>query len=204
MLHEELVKSKAKPASFGVMLTNDSDEILVMLEEYSSTEADDTWTQSTLDLSKYAGKTVRLAFASDMVLNNVSSFFVDDVSLVSCTKGGGGGQPSNTKGVEVQGKITDAATGKAIEGATMYILAPGKTVKQVWADGKVSKGEYISSAVTDKKGNYIIPDLLERGQSYGAIVIAKGYKAAGSDNVMQFDTKTVSPYSLNAKLDKGF
>jgi Zn-dependent metalloprotease len=203
-LHEETVKSKAKAATFTVLLTDTNDDVLETLEEFSSTDGDDEWRQSTLDLSKYAGKSVRLAFASDMVRNNVSSFFVDDVTLQGCAKGGSGGSPSNAKGVELQGKIVDASTGKAIEGAAVYILAPGKTVKQVMADGKVSKGEYIAAAVTDKKGQYIVPDLLARGQNYSAVVIAKGYRSAGSDNILKFDDKTASPQTLNAKLDKGF
>ncbi len=203
-LHEELLKTKAKPAEFSVLLTDADDQPLEELEKFASTDADDTWKQSTLDLSKYAGKTVRLAFSAAMARNNVSSFFVDDVSLVGCSKGGGGSQPSNTKGVEVQGQVTDANSGKAIEGATVYVLAPGKTVKEVWADGKVSRGEYLTSAVSDKKGNYITPDLLPRSQNYGVIILAKGYKAAGGDNVLKLNAATASPYALNAKLDKGF
>jgi hypothetical protein len=199
-----VLKSTAKDAAFGVLLTDASDDILDTLEQFSSSEGNDKWVQSKLDLSKYAGKTVRLAFASDMVRNNVSSFFVDDVSLQSCAKSSGGGQSGSAQGVEVQGQVTDASTGKAIEGATVYILAPGKTVKEVYSDGKVSKGEYVTLAVTDKKGNYIMPDLAARGQNYGMIVLAKGYRPAGGDNVLKFTDKTASPYTLNAKLDKGF
>ena len=203
LLHEELVKSTAKDAFFGILLTDADDNVLEVLEEFSSTQGDDQWRQSKLDLNKYAGKTVRLAFATDMVRNNVSSLFVDDVSLQSCAKSGGA-QTGSGQGVELQGKVTDASTGNAIEGATIYVLAPGKTVKQVMADGKVSKGEYLTSAVSDKKGNYIAPDLLARGQSYGVVVIARGYRSATRDNILKFDDRTTSPAILNAKLDKGF
>ena len=202
-LHEELVKSKAKEAAFGVLLTDTNDDVLETLEEFSSAEADDEWRQSSLDLSKFAGKTVRLAFASAMVRNNVSSFFVDDVSVQACAKAGGA-QAGGAKGVQVQGKIVDASTRNGIAGATIYIVTPGKTVKQVMADGRVNKGEFLTSAATDKKGNYILPDLLARGQSYGIVIIARGYRLAGGDAILKIDDRTPSPQTRNAELDKGF
>jgi bacillolysin len=190
-LHEEFNQDDGskEPATFSALLANTDGDILADLEDFTSDKADDAWGQSALELKKYAGKTVRLAFVANMVTNNISSFFVDDVSLLACTTGAPPTPPPNggSEGVTVSGHITDYNTGDGISGATVYILNPGTSATDAADDNRVTEDEVYSSGVTDRDGLYSLDKPLERGQTYSAIVIAQGYYSIIADDVLQVD-----------------
>ena len=50
----------------------------------SDANATDTWQQTTVDLSAYAGQVVQIQFAAQTDTTLVTDFFVDDVSLMAC------------------------------------------------------------------------------------------------------------------------
>lgn len=77
----------AEDAKFSVLLANTSGDTIATIEELASRQGDDTWRQARVDLKKYAGKTVRLVFSAENPRGNVSSFFVDDVTMAVCTSG---------------------------------------------------------------------------------------------------------------------
>jgi len=114
-------------AMFRAELTNENGDVLSTLEELSSAQGDDTWRQAKIDLSKFAGKSVRLTFSAQNPRGNVSSFFVDDLSLAACTSGAGPAKPPapSQSGVIVEGTITNVDTGRGIAGAQVFILKPG-------------------------------------------------------------------------------
>ena len=69
-----------------------------------------------------------LAFHSENPTGNISSLFVDDVTLLACTTGGGGPSAPKTKSQEqvyLEGTVTNSDTERGIEGAQVFILKAG-------------------------------------------------------------------------------
>ncbi len=63
--------------------------LLTTLNTYSNDSAESwLWNNANVDVSSYAGQTVQLRFYGKNDANNETSFFVDDVSLQTCTSGG--------------------------------------------------------------------------------------------------------------------
>jgi len=58
--------------------------LLQILEVLDNRATRNQWTQSTSDLAAYAGQTVRLHFQATTDSSEVTSFFIDDVSLSVC------------------------------------------------------------------------------------------------------------------------
>ena len=80
---------------------------------------------------------------------------------------------SSRDGVEVQGRIMDADTGKGITGATFVVLNPG-TDLTYWLNAP-SEADIYTLAEANSHGEYILPDLLERDVTYPAVAMATGY-----------------------------
>lgn len=91
--------------------------------------------------------------------------------------------PKKSKGVQVTGTIKDADSGKVIVGALFIVLKPGVT----YADWENDDQVY-SMAKTDSKGKFVLPDLLERGQTYTLVAGLKGYVPVHQDNVKVSET----------------
>jgi bacillolysin/thermolysin/neutral peptidase B len=183
-LHEEFAERGGETESqFSVLLANTDGDIIAELEVFSSAEANEDWAQSTISLNKYAGKVVRLAYTADMTQGNISSFFVDDVSLLGCT-GDAGPTPQPGGGIEVSGQITDYNTGDGIEGATVFVLDPAITASEAADDGRVTRDEVFSMGVTDRSGYFTLDTPLARDTVYSAIVIADGYYAIIADEAI--------------------
>lgn len=176
---EENANPGAPDAFFSAVLADTDGNVIAALEEFASSEANQKWAQSTIDLSEYAGQKVRLAFTADMVRGNLSNFFVDDVSVLGCT---GAQSPVTTTGgptVAVTGTITDSRTGKAIEGVEFYVLTV--SVAEASKDGRLSSDEILASGTSDRRGQYRLDTKLPRGQSYNVVIIAAGYKTIAVD-----------------------
>lgn len=68
---------------------------LATLKTYSNLDKTSGWLQSSaINLSPYAGQTVRLQFTVNTDLENSSSFFVDDIVLTSTAGSGSGDTPT--------------------------------------------------------------------------------------------------------------
>jgi bacillolysin/thermolysin len=196
---EENAESGAPDAVFDALLADPkSGDVIATLEELASSKSDEKWAQSTIDLSGYAGKKVRLAFTANMVRGNLSNFFVDDVSVVACTTAAAPVTGGST--VTVTGKITDAASGKAVEGATFYVLKV--TVAQATKDGKLSADEVLAKGVSDRKGAFKLDKKLARGQSYNVVVLANGYKTLAVDNAFEILANDPDPLDLDVQLQR--
>jgi S1-C subfamily serine protease len=94
--------------------------------------------------------------------------------------GGGSAQPTAPGEVTVTGRITDGDTNKPIRGAFFIVLQPGITYEQ-W-DG--SEAEVFSFAQTDRRGDYELPDKLQRGVAYTIVVQAEGYQTKFGDDLV--------------------
>ncbi len=192
--------SGAPDATFeSIMADPDSGNVLASLEEFPSSQGDKQWRSSTLDLSAYAGKKMRLAFTANMVRGNLSNFFVDDVSISACSSATTAPVTGGAN-VGITGAITDAGTGKGIEGATFYVLTT--TTAQASADGKLSGSEIMAQGTSDKKGNFKLDKKLPRGAAYNVIIIASGYKTITADNAFNLTAQDPDPVDLQVKLQK--
>ena len=98
------------------------------------------------------------------------------VSGSATTKVGGAATTAST--VLVKGKVVDANTGKAVNGALVFVLNPGVDPEE-WLDyGEES--EVFTSTQTDVNGNFTLPERLLRNQTYPILAGSKalGYRTA--------------------------
>ncbi len=147
-----------------------------------------------------------LIYAASIGKTNPRNFFLDDVSLLSCTTGDnpvdtGAPDPDS---VQVSGVVTDSRTGKAIAGATFYVMQPGVSADEAAADDELSRNEVLTFATSDKRGFFKLPERLEHGSTYSAIVVASGYKNIVANNVLRITTRTQDPLELEVEMQKRF
>ncbi|MEN9937486.1 MAG: hypothetical protein RLZZ387_4065 [Chloroflexota bacterium] len=189
-------------ASFGALFLNQRGDVLGAAAEYSSTQGDDTWRQEEFDVTELAGETVRLAFAAENPRGNVSSFFVDDVQLVSCTAGQApqAPSPSQANTVFVQGTVADSNTGRSVASAQVFILQPGLSASRAAADGNVTEDEVITYAATDQRGFYQTETAVPIGETYSVIILASGYRPILADNGMEIPRDATNPFVVDATL----
>jgi serine protease Do len=105
----------------------------------------------------------------------------DQIPLLSqgeVTVGGGGlaPRPGKNDGIQVTGTIVDNDTQRGIKGALFVVLNPGVTFKK-WQSENFPDSMVFTSAETDSRGEFSLPDLLQREVSYDIVVAAEGYKA---------------------------
>lgn len=197
-LHEKVGARGAAEITFQSVLADTRGNIIAELESFSSADGDDTWRQSVLDLTAYAGKTVRLAFTANTAPGNLSSLFVDDVSLQACTgnEAPPGPTPQPPGGIAASGHVVDYGTGDGIPGATVYVLRPGISATQAAEDGVVSlRSEVFTTGVADRDGVFALADPLAYDTTYSIIVLAHGYYAVIADDaIVTGDWGAVSAY----------
>lgn len=109
-----------------------------------------------------------------------------------------GGMMAGTEGVIMQGQIGSVATGRGVSEALVIILRPGVSVDE-WVAAPNFDLVY-SSAETDASGFYEMPDLLQRGVRYEAIVAAEGY--ADERGFVAFDERDDEIVVINIQLIK--
>ncbi|MDP9371632.1 MAG: hypothetical protein M3Q65_04080, partial [Chloroflexota bacterium] len=205
LIHREttgLAGLSAEDARFDVLVADTNGSVIGAVERLSSAQGDDTWREGGGDLSQFAGKTIRLAFRSQNPRGNISSFFVDDVAIAACTTGAGPAAPATGSQdlVFVQGRITNADTGRGVEGAQVFVLRPGVSANGAAADGRVAGDETLTRGVTDANGAYRTEAPVPRGQRYSVIIIAGGYRTTVSDGGMNVPPNAPNPYTVNATL----
>ncbi len=205
LIHREttgLAGLSAEDARFDVLVADTNGSVIGAVERLSSAQGDDTWREGGGDLSQFAGKTIRLAFRSQNPRGNISSFFVDDVAIAACTTGAGPAAPATGSQdlVFVQGRITNADTGRGVEGAQVFVLRPGVSANGAAADGRVAGDETLTRGVTDANGAYRTEAPVPRGQRYSVIIIAGGYRTTVSDGGMNVPPNAPNPYMVNATL----
>lgn len=198
----------AGDAKFSVIVANTNGDALATLEELSSQQGDDNWRQAQANLAKYAGKTVRLVFTSENPRGNISSFFVDDVTLVVCTGNNAPSTPAPApapaqNGVTLGGTITNVDTGRGVEGAQVFVMQPGVSATQAAADNTLTRDEVLTSGVTDANGYYQTDDALPVNQTYSVIIIASGYRPIIADNGIEIPANATSPFVVDATLRRG-
>ena len=101
------------------------------------------------------------------------------------------------QGVQLNGYILDADTGRGIPGAGFLVLKPGLTAAQFqW-----TTDELWTMGQADNNGYYELSAPLVRGETYTFIIAAKGYQTYAEDGIT-VPNDIESPYQLNAELQR--
>lgn len=107
------------------------------------------------------------------------------------------------EGVQMLGRITDAATGQGIPGALFIVLRPEYSVEDfTWTQSQV-----LGTSLADSQGYFQIPVLLPRGTTtepllYSVLVRAEGYIPVSADGIRVVED-TPSPVEINVELSRG-
>ncbi|HUP27250.1 MAG TPA: M4 family metallopeptidase [Chloroflexia bacterium] len=205
LLHEEFTGLSglfASDAEMRVLLADADGNEIANIETLSSSDADDTWKQAQFDLARYAGKTIRLVYTADNPRGNVSSFFIDDVTLPACTTGQGPAAPSTSSNdqVYIQGHIVNSDTGRGISGAQIFILRQGLSATSAAQDDEVTDDEVLTFGTADSQGRYQTEDPIQRGKRYSVIIIAGGYRPVIADNGMTVPATASNPTQIDASM----
>lgn len=195
----------ASDATFTALLADVNGNQIGTIESVSSKNGDDKWRQVQFDLTRYAGQTVRVVFTAANPRGNVSSFFVDDVTMPACTTGQAPSAPptSSQNQVYINGYITSADTGRGIAGAQIFILNPGLTASAAAQDGQVTDDEVLTYGTTDSRGYYQTGGPVARGSSYSVIIIANGYRPVLADAGISLSSGATNPTEIDATMRAG-
>lgn len=109
---------------------------------------------------------------------------------------------ASAEGVQMVGRITDAATGQGIPGAMFIVLRPEYSVE----DFTWSQSQVLGASLADSQGFYQVPVLLPRGTEddpvlYSILVRAEGYLPVSADAI-PIAADTASPVEINAELSR--
>jgi Zn-dependent metalloprotease len=204
-LHKEttgLLGAFAGEANFSTVFANTDGDVVAEVETLGSNQSDERWQQKQFDVSRLGGKSLRLAFTAENPRGNISSMFVDDVSLVVCTTGTGPAapQPTASNSVYIAGTIDNADTGRGVEGAQVFVIKPGTSATQAVADDTITRNEEIATGTTDAKGYYQSDQALPVGQTYSVVIVARGFRPIIADDGVEVPANAENPFPVDATL----
>jgi S1-C subfamily serine protease len=84
---------------------------------------------------------------------------------------------------EISGQIIDQRTHQGISDALVIALKPGMRVMDFIRHQ--SKNMTFTSTRTDSKGQFVFPNQLPKGQAYGLIVVARGYRDLAVESALR-------------------
>lgn len=84
--------------------------------------------------------------------------------------------PVQSGDIKMKGKVIDSFSGKGIPDSSFIILNPGVDL-DAWINDP-NEDDIYTVALTDSKGNYALPDPLERLVEYPVVAVAEGYYLA--------------------------
>jgi hypothetical protein len=134
----------------------------------------------------------------------------DDLEFVGAAETAVGGAVANNSGstsssgntikggVQVEGEIVDADSGKPLSGAVIFILQPG-TDLDAWLDNPTD-AEVYTYAETDQKGYFFLPQALQRGVEYPGVAGFTGYY--NTDGFLAFTDEDPDSTYLTLELSK--
>lgn len=104
-----------------------------------------------------------------------------------------------SEGVQLQGQIVDAETGKGIPGVMVIVLK----VEYDTRDFTWQMSEVYDLSLSDSQGQFSLARLLARTDknTYSVIVLARGYLPMSTDG-LRINEKTQSPVVLNLELNR--
>ena len=75
---------------------------------------------------------------------------------------------------EVSGRVVDAQNGRGVAGGLVIVLKPRVVMRSFLK--RRSEDDVQSSTETDRDGGFKLPEQLPKGQAYGLVVAARGYR----------------------------
>lgn len=104
---------------------------------------------------------------------------------------------SKASGVQIQGRIVDAETGKGVAGVMVIVIKGTVLTREFTWD----KAEVVELAISDSQGQFQLNRLLPRNQTYNMLVVAQGYLPMSADGV-KLDNATKNPFVLKIELNR--
>jgi hypothetical protein len=83
-------------------------------------------------------------------------------------------------GVTVEGRVVSAESGKPLAGVLVLFIKPGVPIGQINEENFA--GSLSTKAVSNSRGRFKSEVPLARGQSYGVVILAKGYAPVAEDD----------------------
>jgi len=113
---------------------------------------------------------------------------------------GGTAVPSkaSSDGIQVDGVITDADSGKPIRDVAIFVLNPGVDL-DAWVDNPTEDDVY-TFAETSAKGEFELPFLLERNVEYPAVAYKEGFQL--NDGFLLFEADDPAFITLDLQLSR--
>jgi hypothetical protein len=105
------------------------------------------------------------------------------------------GQRVDDRDTEVSGQIVDQRNGRGIPGVLVIALLPGVRV-QDFVQRQKREMAY-TTAQTDAKGRFTFPQQLPKGQAYGLVVIAKGYRDLAIESALRIGPQAPEHAQMN-------
>ena len=96
---------------------------------------------------------------------------------------------------EISGQVLDQSTGRGVVNALVIALKPGVSVQQFSA--AQSKDMAASSTRTGPDGGFTLPQQLQKGQAYGLVVVANGYRDLTIDGALRIGPDAPEQARLN-------
>lgn len=111
-----------------------------------------------------------------------------------------GGAPSTASTVQVKGKVIDANTNKAVNGALIFVLNPGVDPED-WLDYG-EDADIFTSTQSDASGNFVLPEKLARNQEYPILVGSKTLNYQTLIGALKYGSSDPDVVSITVQLTK--
>ena len=96
---------------------------------------------------------------------------------------------------EISGQVVDARTNRGIAEALVIALKPGVTAQQFVREQR--KDMAYTSARTDRSGKFTFPQQLPKGQAYGLVVVARGYRDLAIEGALRITANAPEHAQIN-------
>jgi S1-C subfamily serine protease len=134
-------------------------------------------TEDTGGTSGSVGLIRPIELASDLVDRARRGFTPSDTPAA-----GGGKTTPPVQGVTVVGRVQDSHNHAPVSGAFVVVFKPGVRVSGLNRDNLGEK--YLTKAVTNKNGEFMLEQPLPRGKRYTVLVYAERYEVLAADDVL--------------------
>jgi len=106
------------------------------------------------------------------------------------------GRRADDTDTEVSGQIVDAASRRGIPDALVIALRPDVSVQTFLKEQRRDMG--YTSARTDRAGRFSFPKQLPKGQAYGLIIVARGYRDLAVEGALRLTANAPERARLDA------
>lgn len=105
------------------------------------------------------------------------------------------GNVSSDRDIEISGQVVDQDTGRGIANALLIVLKPN--VRAADFVRTQDKNMSFTSARTNRSGRFTLKKQLPKGQSYGLVAIARGYRDTAIDGALRISNSAPEKATIN-------